>query len=272
MEKGRSSAMSGMFLKPLTIKEAVTMKAEYSGSLYLGGGSEINNPASISHGEVYISLEALNLKACVKGNHTYILGGSTTFQELIDWDECYPPLKEAALFLSSRNVRNQATLGGNIGAHLPDSYLVPILMVLDADLELGTEEIIPLSRYIEEDRHDLIINVRFAHNKGHGAVKNILRSAGGLSVLSAAVSLQTDQGKIIKAAIAVSGLGDKITRLTCVEEALNTGHVKPGNELEEAVKKAVTAKSDLKGSAEYKKELCTVIVQDCVNRCLEASA
>ncbi|WP_168203250.1 FAD binding domain-containing protein [Oceanispirochaeta crateris] len=263
--------MSGMFLKPLTIEEAVRMKSEYTGSLYLGGGTEINNPFSRSHGEVYISLEALNLKACVKGRNHYILGGSATFQELIDWDECYPPLREAALFLNSRNLRNQATLGGNLGAHLKDSYLVPILMVLDADVELGKGEILPLVTYIEEERRDLIINVRFSHNKGQAAVKNILRSAGGLSVLSVAVSLRTEKQKITKAAIAVSGLNHKIIRLSSVEEALVAGTVKPGTELEDAVKKAVITASDLCGSAEYKKQLCGVTVQDCVDRCLEAS-
>jgi putative selenate reductase FAD-binding subunit len=263
--------MNGQFLRPLTIEEAVKMKSRYTGSLYLGGGTEINNPSSLSHGEVYISLEALNLKACVKGSRNYILGASTTFQELIDWDECYPPLREAALFLSSRNVRNQATLGGNLGAHLKDSYLVPIFLVLDADLELGSGEILSIEKYIEERRQNLILNIRFTHNLGQAAVKNITRSSGGLSVLSAAVSLGTEGGKITRASIAVSGQKDKITRLPGVENDLVSGTVTPGKSLEEAVQKAVHFESDLTGSEEYKKYLCGVTVQDCLSRCLEAS-
>jgi len=263
--------MSTQFLKPLTIEDAVKMKSRYTGSLYLGGGTEINNPVSRSHGEVYISLEALNLKACVRGHHNYILGASATFQELIDWDECYPPLREAARFLTSRNVRNQATLGGNLGAHLRDSYLVPILLVLDAELELGTGEVLSLADYIGEGRKNLIINVRFVHNRGQAAVKNILRSSGGLSVLSAAVSVEYKEGKILKAAIAVSGQSDIITRLTGVEEALVAGQLAPGKDLEEAVQKAVRFTSDLRGSEDYKKYLCGVTVQDCLARCLEAS-
>lgn len=263
--------MSAQFLKPLTIEEAVKMKSRYTGSLYLGGGTEINNPASTSHGEVYISLEALNLKACVKGNHNYILGASATFQELIDWDECYEPIRDAARFLSSRNVRNQATLGGNLGAHLRDSYFVPILLVLNAEVELGSGEVIPLADYIEEGRKNLIINVRFAHNRGEAAVKNILRSSGGLSVLSVAVSAESKEGRIVNAAIAVSGQSDRITRLTGVEEALVSGSLSPGKELEAAVQEAVRFKSDLRGSEDYKKYLCGVTVQDCLTRCLEAA-
>lgn len=260
------------FFKPLTIEEAITLKEEHPGSLYLGGGSELNNPASRFVSDVYISLEALNLKACVKGNHTTILGGSTTFQELIDWDECPAVLREAAQFLSSRNVRNQATLGGNIAAHLPDSYMLPILMVLEADLELGNDEVIPVTRYVEERRQNLIINIRFAHNKGGAAVKNVLRSAGGLSVLSAAAAMEMEKGAVKKAAIAVSGLGDRVIRLTDIENALMKGDLKPGKDLEKAVEKAVETGDDLKGSADYKKYLCGVTVQDCVRRALEVSA
>ena len=123
------------------------MKKQYPGSLYLGGGTEINNPGSSSHADTLISLESLNLKACVRGQHHYIIGASATFQELIDWEECLPALRDAAGFLSSRNVRNMATVGGNIGVHLRESYLVPMLMALDADVELGDNQVISLEQY-----------------------------------------------------------------------------------------------------------------------------
>ena len=258
------------FLKPMTIEEAVRMKSEYPGSLYMGGGTEINNPASRSNGEIYISLESLNLKACVRGSHNTILGASATFQELIDWDECPEALREAACFLSSRNVRNMATIGGNIAAHLEDSYLVPVLMALDAELELGTGEIISLARYIEEQRPNLIINIRFAHSSGNTAVKNVLRSAGGLSVLSVAVHIACEGETVKKAGVALSGQDGPIARLTEIEKALEAGSLRPGSELEKAVSESVKMKSDLKGSEEYKKYLCGVTVSDCVARALEA--
>jgi len=261
--------MKSRFFKPLTIEEALKTKSENPGSLYLGGGTEINNPASGSHGDVLISLEELNLKACVKGEHNFILGASCTFQELIDWEECYPPLKEAAGFLFSRNVRNMATLGGNIGAHLKDSYLVPVLMALDADLELAGDSVIPLEQYVSEERNDLILNVRFAHAGGQTAVKNIAKSAGGLSVLSAAVSIEQENGKITKAAIAVAGLYGRVTRLKTIEDALTGGSLKSGHDLQDAVTDAVEAEDDIRGSAAYKKYLCGVVVADCVARCMK---
>ncbi|MDC7233953.1 MAG: FAD binding domain-containing protein [Spirochaetales bacterium] len=259
------------FLKPLTIEDAISLKEEYPGSLYLGGGTELNSPLSHAASDIYISLEALNLKACVRGNHTTILGASATFQELIDWDECPDVLKEAAGFLTSRNVRNQATLGGNIAAHLPDSYMLPILMVLEADLELGNDEVIPVTRYVEERRQNLILNIRFSRNPDSAAVKNVLRSSGGLSVLSAAAFIEKEDEAIKSAALAVSGMGDSVIRLTDVEKDLVSGKIRPGEELEKAVAAAVEPKDDLKGSAEYKKYLCGVTVQDCVSRVLEAS-
>lgn len=262
--------MNSQFLKPKTIEDALRMKKEYPGSLFLGGGTEINNPASQSHADVLISLDNLNLNACVKGNHNYILGASTTFQELIDWDECYPGLKEAAEFLYSRNVRNMATVGGNIGFHSNSSYLVPILMVLEAEVELGDDHVIPLEQYIKEERHDLIINVRFAHNSaGTTAVKNMKRTAGGETIVSTAVSIIQDKGKITKAAIAVGGLSERVFRLSDVEEALVSGTVKSSEEIQDAVNKAVTAQDNYLGSASYKEYSCGVIVADCVARCMK---
>lgn len=262
--------MNSQFLKPKTLKDALQMKKEYPGSLFLGGGTEINNPASDNHADVLISLVDLNLKACVKGNHNFILGASTTFQELIDWEECYPTLKEAAGFLYSRNVRNMATIGGNIGFHTNSSYLVPLLMVLDAEVELGDDQVIPLAQYVKEDRTDLILNVRFVHdNPGSSAVKNMRRTVGGETIVSAAVSIVQLKGKITKAAIAVGGIFDRISRLTDVEEALVSGKLKSGEEIQNAVKNAVTAQDDYQGTASYKEYSCGVIVSDCVARCMK---
>ena len=264
--------MSSRYLKPKTIEEALMMKKEYPGSLYLGGGTEINNPSTEIQAETLISLDDLNLKACVKGNHNYILGASATFQELIDWEECSPVLKEAAGFLYSRNVRNMATVGGNIGAHLKQSYLVPVLMVLEADVELGNDEVIPLEQYVNEGRNDLILNVRFSHIKGKAAVKNLTRTAGGETIVSAAVAVEQEDGKITKALMAVGGLFDRVTRLTSVEEALVAGKLKTGEEIQDAVNESVTAEEDYLGSAAYKKYVSGILVADCVAKCMRGES
>ena len=260
--------MSSRFLKPKTIEDALQMKKEFPGSLFLGGGTDINNPASESQADVLISLDDLNLKACVKGNHNTILGASTTFQELIDWDDCHPALKEAAGFLYSRNVRNMATVGGNIGVHLKKSYLVPTLMVLEADVELGDEKVIPIREYVKDNRHDLILNVRFARKSGKTAVKQITHSAGGETVASAAAYVEQKSGKIEKAIIAVGGMFDRVVRLNDIEEALVAGKLKTGEEIQDAVNTLVQADDDYLGSAAYKKYTCGIIVADCVSRCM----
>jgi putative selenate reductase FAD-binding subunit len=196
------------------------------------------------------------------------MGASTTYQELIAWDECHPALKEAAGFLYSRNVRNMATLGGNIGVHLKRSYLVPVLMVLEADVELGDEEVIPLQSYVKENRHDLILNIRFARKSGKTAVKQITRSAGGETVVSAAVYVEQKQGKILKAIIAVGGLFDRVVRLNDVEDALVEGKLKTGEEIQDAVNSLVKGDDDYLGSAAYKQYICGILVADCVAGCM----
>ena len=260
--------MSSHFLKPKTIEEALELKKQYPGSLYLGGGTEINNPGSSSHADTLISLESLNLKACVRGQHHYIIGASATFQELIDWEECLPALRDAAGFLSSRNVRNMATVGGNIGVHLRESYLVPMLMALDADVELGDNQVISLEQYVEENRSDLILNIRFSHSPARCAVKNITRSSGGETIVSAAVCIESEGNSIKKAAISVGGLYDRVKRLHNVEDALVRGDLKTGEEIQDAVNSTVEAEDSYLGTAAYKKYVCGIIAADCVARCM----
>ncbi len=59
-------------------------------------------------------------------------------KERNNWDviskDLYEVLKKAAGFIASRNIRNMATLGGNIAANRPDSYIIPCLMALKAEL------------------------------------------------------------------------------------------------------------------------------------------
>ena len=68
-----------------------------------------------------------------------------TFQQIVESNIAPAYLKEAALFMASRTKRNMATIGGNIAALRDDSYLLPVLFAVHAELEVltagGTETV-----------------------------------------------------------------------------------------------------------------------------------
>lgn len=259
------------FLRPATVEEAVQMKKDNPGALYLGGGCWINNGARKGQGESLISLETLALKSCEKKDGAYVLGAGLTFQQMLDWKDCYAPLKDALMFMSSRNMRNQATLGGDIGAGAERACLLPLLLALNADLELAGGERLALEDYLKNypkaGEGPLILNVRFSPGKGHAEVKQVRKSAGGLVVLSAAVWMESKDMPLNEARIFVGGTVEGIQRLKGLGGALGAGS--EGN-LEKAVASLVKMEGDLKGSKEYKSYVCGVAVSDCVRSCREA--
>ncbi len=262
------------FFKPLTVEEAVKMKKDNPGALYLGGGCWINNGGRDGRGESLISLEALKLKACEEKDGTYALGAGLTFQELADWKDCCPPLKEALMFMTSRNLRNQATLGGDLAVGPEKSCLLPLLLALNAELETGEGQSMALEEYFKqypkEGQGPLILNVRFSPEKGRAGVRQIRKSAGGLVVLSAAVWLDGSPEAPKAARVFVSGTAEGIQRLKEAEEALSSGGSFSEEDLEKAVARTVNMEGDLKGSKEYKSYVCGVAVCDCVRSCREA--
>ena len=84
------------FFKPASVEEAVALKEKQTGSLYFGGGTEINYAGSRKQSESVISLEGLGLKTIDQDGNTLVIGASVTMQEIIDSALVPPVLQEAA--------------------------------------------------------------------------------------------------------------------------------------------------------------------------------
>ena len=102
------------------------------------------------------------------------------------------------------------------------------------------------------------------------------RSSASLPVVSAAVSLTVDEGLpnygLSGACVAVGCVAAKTIRLTEVEEAIVSGNLKTREDVEAAVRGAISPSADILGSAEYKTYVNGVVIADAVIRCLEALA
>jgi len=83
--------------------------------------------------------EIKNLRGIVESKDELIILPLTTFDELNKSklvEKYAPPLKESAYCMGSMQIRNIATIGGNIINASPTAESIPPLMVLDAVLEL----------------------------------------------------------------------------------------------------------------------------------------
>jgi len=148
------------FIIAENIEEAVELKK--SNLAFLAGGTEINRLGSIVKPVGVISLKKLGLNKIKTSKETISIGSMVTFQELIDGESVPLYLKKAAENMASRTRRNMATVGGNLAVVRDDSYLLPLFLACDADLEMANNGKLKLSSFIKERKkydNDLILNV-----------------------------------------------------------------------------------------------------------------
>ncbi|MDD4082704.1 MAG: FAD binding domain-containing protein [Sphaerochaetaceae bacterium] len=150
--------MLGTFKIANKIEEAIELKK--SNLAFLAGGTEINRLGSIVKVDGVISLKKLALDKIEKNKETISIGSMVTFQKLIDEKEVPLYLKKAAENMASRTRRNMATVGGNLAVVRDDSYLLPLFLACDADLEMAKNGKIKLLEFINNRKkydNDLIL-------------------------------------------------------------------------------------------------------------------
>ncbi len=253
------------FYRPESLSQALSLKQQFGeDAVWFGGGSKINATPTRTNKERVISLEKLGLNQINTTARGLEIGASVTIQQVIDSAAAPAALKAACQNIYSRHQRNQATLGGEIAANLTATQVLPALIALGAQVELAEKAPVNVEDYVQHEMRDLIVAVILPNPARACSVRKIARSAGGTTVLSAAVSLEA--GKYV---IAVSGLSPRVQRLRDVEaqvEKLSDA------ELEKAVAGCVFPQADYCGSVEYKRYIAGVVVADLVADCKQMEA
>ena len=252
--------MIEQFLKPASVDEAIRFKSQYKDdAVFMAGGSKLNATPSRTAKTVAISLSGLGLDEIKSQDGQLRIGATVTLQQLIDDPQVPAALREAAGFVYSRNVRNQATLGGEICATQEEAVLVPVLLALDARVLFGNGEFSELESYLSGARNALVVGVVLPEPDRLCATRKVARSAAGLTVLCAAVALG-DKGPCI----AIEGVVPRPVRLREIEKRGLTDVA-----LELAVSEAVAPQDDVRGSVSYKRYIAGVVVADLLADCLQ---
>lgn len=253
------------FYRPESLSQALSLKQQFGAdAVWFGGGSKLNATPTRTDKERVISLEKLGLNQVSATERGLEFGASVTIQQVIDSDAAPAALKAACQNIYSRHQRNQATLGGEIAANLTAAQVLPALIALGAQVELAEKGVISVEDYVLNEKNDLIVAVILPNASRVCSVRKIARSAGGSTVLSAAVSLEA--GNYV---VAVSGLSPRVQRLRDVEAQIaNLSDA----ELEKAVGACVFPQADYCGSVEYKRYIAGVVVADLVADCKQMEA
>jgi carbon-monoxide dehydrogenase medium subunit len=195
----------------------------------------------------------------------------------------FPALAETLRRVATPRVRNQGTLGGNLAHADPNQDPPATLIALDASVRLrssGGERGVRVDEFFTdyyetalqpgEVLTDILLPLPAA-GSGSAFLKFLPRTADDYATVAAAASLRLDNGVCRDVRLALGSAGPTPIRARAAEAILE-GQAPNDSTLRAAaaaVKDEVDPLSDIRGSAEYKREMSEVFAYRALRQALE---
>ena len=280
-EVQRRGPLPNRVLRPKTIDEAVTLLGEHGekSRLIAGGTDLILEFAHHQHDGVEVLIDLSAITGCGKievDEKRVTIGMLVTHNQIVASSQLWTvarPLAEACFEIGSPQLRNRATVVGNIATASPANDTISALRVLDAELTLRSvrgERTVTLQEFHTGVRRslrmpdELITSITFrrlAANERGVFVKAGLRAAQAISVVHAAMVVATNGDLVSSAKIALGSVATTIVEAPV--EAL------VGKPLDDdaigaaalAAMSSVTPIDDVRATASYRSEAVRVVVE-----------
>ena len=275
------------FHRPHSLNEALQMLDQLDEPKVIAGGTDLTialkyglvNPKNI------IDLSALNeLKYIVENKDEIRIGSLTTFDE-INTSELIKK-KIPSLWAASRNVgtwqiRNLATIGGNLANASPAADSAPPLIVHDASVvirSINNERIVPITAFFTGPKktvlkpNELITEIRIPKSNAKSWWMRIgRRQANTISVVSVAVSAEIANRKFVSCKIALGSVAPTPILALKASEFLKGKEITEENitAASDLASKESSPITDIRGSAQYRKVAVKVLTQRILKKLVE---
>lgn len=286
------------YLKPTTAAQVVELLAEYGNrAKVIAGGTDlmIQWKKKLVSPQYLVSLRNVSELRFVSLKDGLRIGSGTTHRALElsrDIQQHYPVISDAVQNLGSVQVRNSATIGGNICNAAPSADTAPPLLVLDTQVKilgLGGERTIPISKFFQGPGRTVLhpgeIVTEFsipapAPGTGMAYWKQTRRKAMDLPILGVALLLTFAEDGItcLHARIGLGVAAPVPMRALKAEEFL-TGNGIDERTLDEAGRIAseeASPRTTIRGSEWYRRHMIRVLVKRvgliCRDRALQRGA
>ncbi|MCZ6676465.1 MAG: xanthine dehydrogenase family protein subunit M [Candidatus Poribacteria bacterium] len=281
------------FFEPTTVEEASSLLAQYNGKArLLAGGTDliIGMKARTEMPEYVISLENIpGLDGITYDEGSGLRVGAMTKMRALETDaiirDRYTALAEGAAEVGSIQIRHLATLGGNIGHASPAADAAAALLVLDAQVQIGSadgQRTVPIDALFTGpgttvlEPGEIITAFEFPPrpaNSGSQYLKQKIREVMDLAFVGVASAVTLNDGAVENTRIGLAAVAPTPIRATEAEGIINRYHPVTKEILEQAAEAASAQSrpiSDLRCSAEYRRQIVGVLtrrtVQTAINR------
>ena len=278
------------FYEPTTLAEASRLFAEAHAQL-LAGGTDlvIGMKAYTETPESVISLQKIPglTGITTEADNSISIGAMTKVREVElsgDIQQHHTALAEGASEIGSIQIRNLATIGGNIAHASPAADTVAGLLVADAQVDIASadgERSVPIDELFTGPGQTVLapgeIITRFrlpSPASGSHYIKHKIREVMDLAFIGVAAAINIDNGTITDARIGLAAVAPTPIRATAAEALLKGNALTP--ELLEQAGEAAAAGcspiSDLRCSAEHRREMVDVLTRRTLQYALERAS
>jgi CO/xanthine dehydrogenase FAD-binding subunit len=276
-----------------SVEHALTALAEHPDATVLAGGTDLmvevndgrRSPAQVVAVGRIAELAGVRVDRHTEGA-TIVIGAATTFARLERGPiaELAPALAYAARTIGSPQIRNAATIGGNLATASPAGDSLPVLVALDATIEVAGPDgrrRIPIDAFFTGPKRsavapgELVVAVHVPVRRGpQDYLKVGVRNAMVIAVASLAIAVDLDArtvgiglGSVGPTPLAAPGAGAWIaSRARWLADGLD---VDAADAVEFADRVAAVARpiDDHRGTAEYRRNAVRVMAGRALRRC-----
>lgn len=266
------------FYRPTQLNQVLSLLQQHPTATLVAGATDLG--LEMSHDRrsfpVMIALEAVaELRQIVQTEEWVEIGAAIPLSQIeTELMGVFPSLDEMLHWFAARQVRNRATIGGNIGTASPIGDLPPVLLSLDAGVELASlrgRRMLPLVEFFKGYRQtelqpgEVIVSVRIPKTLPAGAVRRLSQSykigkrgTDDISIVAAAFAIDLDaEERIVQARLAYGGVAATPVRATAVEQRLvgQPWNLITVQQVKPELRQAFNPLTDLRGSADYRRLL-----------------
>lgn len=267
--------------RPGSLQEALEILEKYGEDVRpIAGGTDLVlavRSGALKAGHIMDITRIPELRTLDLDGDTLIVGAAVTISELLELEvvkERLPALWEAMYWLGSPQIRNVATLVGNICNASPAADTAPPLMIYDARVRIlgpGGKRVIPIEEFFVHVKKTVLepgemvgfVEIPIKEGFRSRFRKIGKRRAEVLSIVNAAVGFFFGNGRMEGVRIALGSVAPTPIRARTAEAVLEGKE--PSMELvEEAASRAreeTRPISDVRASAEYRREMSFVLVR-----------
>lgn len=266
------------YLRPRELEEAVVARAAYPDWMVLAGATDLM--VNANHKPVpagIIDLWRLPELGFVRiADDVISIGAGTTWHEV----ERHPairdklrPLALAAREIGALQIQARGTLGGNVGTSSPVGDSLPVLLALDAMIEVASvrgRRSLPYATYCTGYRKtqlaadELIVaaHIPIPDASTRTTWRKVgTRRAQSISKVMGAAAIATDGGTVVSARVALGAVADRPIRIAAVEAAVRGVPIAQAAEAaRQAMRGAIAPIDDVRSTSVYRREVAENLV------------